>query len=589
MKKLTLTKALVALLALFALIALLCSCDTTPAENTDTTVDTTEEVTTTPAPTDLVIFANNEFKYSIVRAEGASEDCVKVVQEFSKRLKAQFGVFPTINDDWKKPDEEYPADGYQIILGATKYPESQKLLNQLSYGGYSINVVGNRIYLAAWDSTALENAIDKLYTSLENHEDGSVTLPSDFSFVGKNSSIIGSVPVFEGGEFLGIYPCGDGCYMFIVNKASSSLFSEYQKKLEGAGYSLYTERTAAKNEFATYTGNGTILNTYYTNKDNSVRIIVDPEDKCALPLREQDVKNDTAICDPAVNLVGLGYKESGRTNDIGLFMIYTLPDGRLIVIDGGYYSYNDIDALKIFTDALKACAPDPNNITIATWVLTHAHADHAGTLYNFSNNANKYKYITVESFLYNFPTAEQYGLIQDDGYSSNIREKLPAKFPNAKIIKAHTGQVLHYGNGASLEVIYTFDDYRPSNLNYHNTSSLVTRFKAGGTTVMSLGDATHATGTRMVNMYGTYLRSDIVQLSHHGVIGITANTYTCISAKTVLWPSISSYAKTVLNDSYNAEALRWAKDLYVADKGVTTLKLPYTLQNNKDSVIAGMK
>lgn len=537
--------------------------------------------------TELVILENEEYNYKLIRGEFASDADVKVVQGLFRRFREDFVVYPNIEDDWKRDDEEYPEDGCEIILGVTAHPKMQEILSTINYGEYKISVVGKRIYVAAWDSESLQAAIDVFYNSLEISEDGKkVSVPVTLSAEGKANGIINSVPGFEGGRFLGLFPTGDDCYMILLDRTKESEYSSYLGKLESAGYTNYTKREAADNIYATYTGNGQVVNVYYTDYYGQTRITIEPEANTTLPLRAEDAVSAPVVCESSINMVGLGYVEAGTMNNIGLFMVYTLPDGRLIVIDGGYYAYDTRDCLELFTDALKKCAPDPENITIAAWVLTHAHPDHAGALYNYCNNGvKKYKYITVESFIYNFTTPEQYALIKDDGYAAEIREKVPAAFPNAKITKAHTGQVFHFGNDVSLEVLYTIEDHFPDDLDYHNTASLVTRLNIGDVSVIALGDATHATGRIMVNSYGTYLKSNIVQLSHHGVGGITSNTYTNIAGEILLWPSTSTYAGDVYTDSYNAEAIKWAKDVYIADTGITTIKLPYTIQNNKDSVI----
>ena len=219
--------------------------------------------------------------------------------------------------------------------------------------------------------------------------------------------------------------------------------------------------------------------------------------------------------------------------------------------------------------------------------MDHVRPDklHLAAVQRFAESSSLKKSLTVERFVVNFPTKEHYEHIDDEALADDLRALLPRAFPNAQIIKAHTGQMYDFGCGATVEMLYTYDDYMPKMLDWNNTSSLVFRVKLEGKTCTVLGDATHATGHILVDMYGNYLKSDMVQLSHHGVIGIIADVYNYIKAPVLLWPATDSAVKKFYKDSYNVAALNYTRDLYVANTGVTTLKMPYAIKNNKSAVM----
>ena len=125
------------------------------------------------------------------------------------------------------------------------------------------------------------------------------------------------------------------------------------------------------------------------------------------------------------------------------------------------------------------------------------------------------------------------------------------------------------------------DDILPSKLDYVNSSSMVVRFKVGSQTILALADTTHSVSTALQNTYGSYLKSDMVQLAHHGTYPGHASLYTKINAQVLFWPSNTSNAKKQYSDSAVKEALNKAKDIYLAKGTDITIPLPYTVKNNK--------
>lgn len=67
--------------------------------------------------------------------------------------------------------------------------------------------------------------------------------------------------------------------------------------------------------------------------------------------------------------------------------------------------------------------------------------------------------------------------------------------------------------------------------------------------------------------------------------------YTAIKAPVLLWPTHTVFAKDFINSWRGtiSEALSYAKDVYISDSGVTTVTLPYTFVNNKDSVLGQLQ
>ena len=104
--------------------------------------------------------------------------------------------------------------------------------------------------------------------------------------------------------------------------------------------------------------------------------------------------------------------------------------------------------------------------------------------------------------------------------------------------------------------------------------------------MMALADTTHITSKTLENNFGSYLQSEMVQLAHHGTYPGYASLYTKINAKVLIWPSNYSNAESQITNSAVAAAVKYATDVYVANKTNITLKIPYTCVNNKQDFLA---
>ena len=280
----------------------------------------------------------------------------------------------------------------------------------------------------------------------------------------------------------------------------------------------------------------------------------------------------------------------GVPNQTGLCLIFRLEDGRFIVVDGGRYVPA---AGPLIRKTLRSLAVDKDNITVAAWFLTHAHDDHTGGFVHFTDDLNLHKQIKIENVIHHMVTPEQYATVNDPAQSDRVRSVLSGKLADINVIKAHTGQVFHIG-GMEIEMLFTYEDLEPSSLEYMNTTSLVFRVTCQDNTVLVLGDASNRSCTYLVHSYGDYLKSDIVQIAHHGYTGGTIPLYEAIDADVVLWPTgvmsvDGSYEKLMARD-YNAKAVELAKEVYIAGKIAHTLPLPYTPEETDETkIIYGTK
>ncbi len=564
------------LIVLLAVVTLFCACQKDTGNPSDTTAATTPAETTAPAPASIDLVVDGEAKYVIVRPEIATQAEIDAAVAVRAAIEKQTGVSPALTTDWIKRGQEYDSSTLEILVGRCGQPEVAQVLETLSYGQYAVKPAGNKLVITAWGDEGVTTAY-KLFNNAisEIGTTGSLALPADFTLSGTANKMIDLLPLYQGGVMDTVVDCADDTQMVYITDTTADEFKAYCDTLAKSGsYTLYTEREAASNLFATYTGGEYNLHTYFNAADKETRIIIEPAS--ALPPRAEDTTTANDKYEPAVRMVGLEYNYSGdEYNQIGLFLVFRLPDGRLIVVDGGgHYEKN----AGIIYKNLQEMAPDKDNITIAAWVLTHAHGDHTGGFIKFTNSyAGKVK---VERVIHNFTTKAQYALVND--YGRDDQARTAAAMIGDEVIKAHNGQLYHFG-GATMEILYTFEDFEPEALPYHNTTSLVFRISMGGQTVMVLGDAYTLSNNIMSAMYGDYLKSDIVQVTHHGYQGGTVQVYNHINAPTAIWPGGQRNFASLSSRTENAHVVKISRDLYIAGDDVITLTLPHTIENNNKS------
>ena len=90
-------------------------------------------------------------------------------------------------------------------------------------------------------------------------------------------------------------------------------------------------------------------------------------------------------------------------------------------------------------------------------------------------------------------------------------------FKGAQLIKPHTGQSISIRN-AVIDVLFTHEDLYPNAVGVDtlNNTSTVLRMSIAGQTILITGDAEVTANNSLCRMYKEYLKSDILQVPHHG-------------------------------------------------------------------------
>ena len=612
------TRLLSFLLVASMLLACVISCtpESTPEETTPSVPDTSAEATVTesieteyqtPSVFDLIL--NGETEVKIIRPENLSSDDGYVVAAIAIRdsISKITGVRLTMGDDFKRASESYDDSTVEILVGKTAHSQVAKVAENLRYGDYAIQAVGNKIVIMGYTDSAISAAAAEFAAIVERHKteaDGkvSVSIPAESLNVietHSSSEALNSVPVFFDADFVATSTSGTKCNQVILNNATEEEFTAYLSKLESDGYKKYTDNNISGNLFATFYSADYTVNVGYYKPYKECRIIIEPFEEKTLIGLESD-NNRPTVTTSQVTMLGCEYKESsGSYKGNGLSLLYRLSDGSFVIVDGGhdtnssYWASNLINTIK---EQAKEYATG-KDIRIAAWFISHAHGDHMGML---NKEAAQFsKQFTVERVVANLMSTEEINKSLASSYGENFgggeanttnKVRNAAKTMGADLIQCHTGQRFYFGDTV-FEILYTIENFAPSITNALNTSSILVRSTttdASGksTSVMVMGDVTGPAMAICNKLYGSDLDCEVVQVAHHGYQtwgndNAMISSYKLMSPEIVLWPMGAHAYETYKDKAYNK--VLWdgtnksLQKVYVAGWNNTqhTVPLPY--------------
>lgn len=214
------------------------------------------------------------------------------------------------------------------------------------------------------------------------------------------------------------------------------------------------------------------------------------------------------------------------------YVIITKED-HCIVIDGGNVGDGNylLDFLKEKTGKEK---PE-----IDAWFFSHAHSDHVNAFVTLVNN--KKDEFVVKKIYYNFPSKEFVKIYDRSASTIETMDKFHAsleKLENTEIIIPQEGDKFNIGS-VDFEILMVQDESANfmRNSNVVNNSSMIFRMKIEEQTVLILGDAGVEQGIQLYIKHRDYLKSDMVQMAHHGQNGVNKKVYETINPSVCLWPT----------------------------------------------------
>ena len=196
--------------------------------------------------------------------------------------------------------------------------------------------------------------------------------------------------------------------------------------------------------------------------------------------------------------------------------------GKVIVVDGG----NDADEPNL-VEHIKALG---NKVDV--WFITHPHGDHASAIIRVIEETD----IPIEKIYYTMNDLEWYktyaeeraweaerfyNALQNERIKDNIEEVKLNQIINIDFIKC---EILGVKNPEITN-------------NAFNNSSMVIKMNLEKSSILFLGDTGEESWDKLLNTQKDKLKSDIVQVAHHGQRGAKESLYQEIKPTICLWPT----------------------------------------------------
>lgn len=237
----------------------------------------------------------------------------------------------------------------------------------------------------------------------------------------------------------------------------------------------------------------------------------------------------------------------------GMSYVVRLSDGSFIAVDGGY-----ADGAEELYKTLCTLNGSSDNIHVRAWILTHSHSDHYTAFGEFSKKyADK---TTLDYVMYspvkNVPNCDKY---LTDTLKNDIQS-----FKGAKLCGVHTGMSFDFGE-LTLEILISPEQlYKATAPDDFNETSAVFRITSSNGSMIFLADSGINAANWLIEAYGDALKSDMVQISHHGCETTPSELYDKIEAAVCFWPCDESLFNTsrgepvkqhIINAEYSKEHL----------------------------------
>lgn len=202
--------------------------------------------------------------------------------------------------------------------------------------------------------------------------------------------------------------------------------------------------------------------------------------------------------------------------------ILKTKNNKIIVIDGG--TTDDTENL------IKQI--NKHGSKVDAWFLTHLHDDHLGAFSNIANDEQ----IQIEKIYCSF---NEYSWYEENElaraeFSKQILEILKQDNIKDKVEEVSLNQDINIDD-VKIEILGIKNPEITENAG--NEQSMVVKFDTGKTTFLVLGDTGIKSSEKLLKTQKEKLKSDIVQMAHHGQNGATKELYEQINPTICMWPT----------------------------------------------------
>ena len=260
-----------------------------------------------------------------------------------------------------------------------------------------------------------------------------------------------------------------------------------------------------------------------------------------------------------------------KTNTNKQMMGYFIKtkNGKVIVVDGG----NDGDSQNLENYILE------NGGKVDYWLLTHYHSDHTGAISNIIQNTD----IEIDNIVCKFCSRDYVSKYEESRISQydNITKSLSLDKVKNNVICPKNSQTFDV-DGVKIKIISVYENDITANLG--NNTSLVFKMYINDKSILFLGDTGVESSEKLIKYHSKDLKSDYVQMAHHGQNGATFELYKQINPTYCLWPTPDWLWDNNTGEGFNSgpyktlETRKWMEELnvkenYIEKDGDITLKI----------------
>lgn len=256
----------------------------------------------------------------------------------------------------------------------------------------------------------------------------------------------------------------------------------------------------------------------------NAQIVSTPGSGSVQTVQTSGMSSASTLISTGTSGVGELWMLSSTTGAQNLSIVIKSPNGKIIVIDGGW----EADADKLSSLILQQGGK------VDAWLITHPHEDHVGALCAILNDSARK--IKIDKIYCSLATPDWYRQVSPTG--AGIADQLLNAFT-----KLSVGTVTNnIGRGTEINIddvnIRVLNNRGVYTYNGVNNSSMVYKIRVSGQSILILGDLAYDGGKDLIkSCTAAELKSDIVQMAHHGQQGVDQDAYALIAPTTCLWPS----------------------------------------------------
>lgn len=249
------------------------------------------------------------------------------------------------------------------------------------------------------------------------------------------------------------YDCNNAAVMRLYKNIDIIEYKNICKSLNQ--YNKIDENRICGTHYSAYRDVDRIIYLIFSESDNSLRIILDPNTNI---YQNKESQETAERCKTSL----FQFEVDHKLIDCGMCYIIRCCDNSFFIIDSAHtYSVNDY---KRIHDFLRSLTENDDKIIISGWFFSHGHVDHIMQFMNFAEeNFDDVKIEAVYSNIVSINHKDSGAWMYADKKICIDFEELLQKHIEIPKIKLHTGATFYIRN-LKIDVLCTHEDVFPQSL-----------------------------------------------------------------------------------------------------------------------------